>query len=207
MGSEKLRGLIQPLSKIPYTCPWDLKLGTIVKWLKNFRTTSKVCRWRHRDVSFLLTSSKIRQIRQMSQIARTFQPKVVEKWLTPHFFCLRMLFSKKHVWFTPWVTFLLTSALFMVKNQKWRHVTSRDVKTSLWRQIWQKCFFSRYLTSVQIWSGLVNSLQGSGHLRFCWLNMGLYRKFPPTFENKHRKFEGMVLGPPNLVKRCQKDRN
>jgi len=54
----------------------------------------------------------------MSEIARTFQQKVVEKWLTPHFIRHRMLVLKKYVWLTPWVTFLLTSALFMVKNQK-----------------------------------------------------------------------------------------
>ena len=130
----------------------------------------------------------------MSEIARTFQQKVVEKWLTPHFIRHRMLVLKKYVWLTPWVTFLLTSALFMVKNQKWRHVTSRDVKTSPWRQMWQKCFFSRYLTYVQIWSCLVNPLQSSDHLRFCWLNMGMYRNFLPTFDKKPHKIERKVYG-------------
>ena len=32
----------------------------------------------------------------MLEIARSFQQKVVEKRLTPHFFCLRMLSSKKY---------------------------------------------------------------------------------------------------------------
>ena len=111
-----------------------MKLGTIVKWLKNFRTTSKVCRWRHRDVIFLLTSSNIRQIRQILEIARTFQQKVVEKRLTPHFFRLRMLSSKKHYLVHPvgnicWRHHILWSK---IKNDvMWRHVTSRrhhDIK-------------------------------------------------------------------------------
>ena len=96
LGLRMPKGVIRPLHKIPYTCPWDLKLGMIVKWLKNFRTTSKVCRWRHGDVIFLLTSSNIRQIRQILEIIRTFQQKVVDKRLTPRFFRLRMLSSKKY---------------------------------------------------------------------------------------------------------------
>ena len=85
---------------------------------------------------FLLTSSNIRQIRQILEIARTFQQKVVEKRLTPHFFRLWMLSSKKHylvhlVGSICWRHHILWSKF---KNDvMWRHVTSRrhhDVKFS-----------------------------------------------------------------------------
>ena len=58
-------------------------------------------------------------------MAITFEPQIVEMWLTPHFKCITLPFSENDELVPHPTKFLMTSALFTPKLGKWRHVTSR----------------------------------------------------------------------------------
>ena len=60
----------------------------------------------------MMTSSKIRQNMEITEITITFDLQIVEKWLTPHFICITMAQSENDDWEPNLANFLMTSAVF-----------------------------------------------------------------------------------------------
>ena len=60
----------------------------------------------------MMTSSKIRQNMEITEITITFDLQIVEKWLTPHFICIAEAQSENDDWAPNLANFLMTSAVF-----------------------------------------------------------------------------------------------
>ena len=69
---------------------------------------------------------------------------------------------------------------FWPKLQQLCHVMSRDTPVSDTSQTFSKWSIYWYHACVKIWSGLHNSNKSYEQLRFCRLNMEIYRKILPT---------------------------
>ena len=121
------------------------------------------------DVIFLLMSAFLVMTSSKTKNPISSQPLIAWKWLTPRWKRIIKLHSKNLAICRFFADFLLTSALFRQKNQKWRHVTSRDVIMSDFQKKVRKCFFLWYYDVVQIWSHLHHPNRSYEQLRFSYL--------------------------------------
>ena len=125
---------------------------------------------------FLLTSAFLCWNQQNLIIRINREPVMIEKWLTPQKKTLMKPHSENEQWSCPHDYFLLTSALFEYKIEKWRQVTSRDVIMSDFHQNFRKHFSYRYCVMVWIWSHLHHSNENYEHFRIFSHNIGFLAK-------------------------------